>query len=66
MSDGPQAAAKWSKYSVEDGKLVRKSEFCPKCGWVFYGYSRKQKVMWPMWIHRNERVNQPMWVVLAP
>ena len=32
MSDGPQAAAKWSKYSVEDGKLVRKSEFCPKCG----------------------------------
>ena len=35
MSDGPQAAAKWSKYSVEDGKLVRKSEFCPKCGQVF-------------------------------
>ena len=32
MSDGPKAGAKWSKYSVEDGKLVRKSEFCPRCG----------------------------------
>ena len=32
MSDGPNASAKWSKYSVEDGKLVRKSEFCPQCG----------------------------------
>ena len=32
MSDGPNASAKWSKYSVEDGKLVRKAEFCPNCG----------------------------------
>ncbi len=32
MSDGPNAGAKWSKYSVEDGSLVRKSEFCPQCG----------------------------------
>ncbi|MAK96993.1 MAG: 30S ribosomal protein S27ae [Candidatus Thermoplasmatota archaeon] len=32
MSDGPNASAKWSKYSVEDGKLVRKAEFCPTCG----------------------------------
>ena len=34
MSDGPNARAKWSKYSVEDGKLVRKAEFCPepRCG----------------------------------
>lgn len=32
MSDGPNARAKWSKYSVEDGKLVRKAEFCPNCG----------------------------------
>ena len=32
MGDGPNAAAKWSKYSFEDGKLVRKQEFCPKCG----------------------------------
>ena len=32
MSDGPNASAKWSKYSVEDGKLVRKAEFCPQCG----------------------------------
>ena len=32
MSDGPNAGAKWAKYSVEDGSLVRKSEFCPQCG----------------------------------
>ncbi len=32
MSDGPKAGAKWSKYAVEDGNLVRKSEFCPQCG----------------------------------
>jgi len=28
----PNASAKWSKYGVEDGKLVRKAEFCPTCG----------------------------------
>ena len=32
MSDGPKAGAKWSKYSVEGGSLVRKAEFCPECG----------------------------------
>ena len=32
MSDGPKAGAKWSKYGIEDGKLVRKSAFCPTCG----------------------------------
>jgi len=32
MGDGPNTAAKWSKYGVEDGKLVRKAEFCPQCG----------------------------------
>ena len=32
MSDGPKAGAKWSKYAVEDGTLVRKAEFCPVCG----------------------------------
>ena len=32
MSDGPNASAKWSKYSVEGCSLVRKSEFCPLCG----------------------------------
>ena len=32
MSDGPNAGAKWSKYSVEDGTLVRKAEFCPEFG----------------------------------
>ena len=32
MGEGPNAAAKWSKYSVEDGTLVRNSEFCPRCG----------------------------------
>ena len=38
MGDNPSAAAKWSKYSIEDGKLTRKQEFCPKCGpGVFMG-----------------------------
>ncbi|MBJ64192.1 MAG: 30S ribosomal protein S27ae [Euryarchaeota archaeon] len=34
MGDGPKAGAKWSKYSIDDGKLVRKAEFCPNpnCG----------------------------------
>jgi small subunit ribosomal protein S27Ae len=32
MSDGPKVGAKWSKYAVEDGTLVRKAEFCPVCG----------------------------------
>ena len=32
MGDSPSASAKWSKYSVEDGKLVRKQAHCPKCG----------------------------------
>ena len=32
MGDGPNSAAKWSKYSIEDGSLVRNSEFCPRCG----------------------------------
>ena len=31
MSDGPNASAKWSKYGMDDGKLVRKAEFCPEC-----------------------------------
>jgi small subunit ribosomal protein S27Ae len=29
--DGPNPNGKWAKYSLEDGKLVRKGEFCPKC-----------------------------------
>ena len=32
VSDGPNASAKWSKYGTDDGKLVRKAEFCPECG----------------------------------
>ena len=32
MMSSPNASAKWSKYGVEDGKLVRKAEFCPTCG----------------------------------
>lgn len=32
VSDGPNASAKWSKYGMDDGKLVRKAEFCPECG----------------------------------
>ncbi|HIG02807.1 MAG TPA: 30S ribosomal protein S27ae [Candidatus Poseidoniales archaeon] len=31
MAD-PNNSAKWSKYSIEEGKLVRKAEFCPQCG----------------------------------
>ena len=31
MGDGPNANAKHSKYSIEDGKLVR-GEHCPYCG----------------------------------
>lgn len=32
MSDGPNPNGKWSKYAVDDeGKLVRKGEFCPRC-----------------------------------
>ena len=40
MSNGtPNAAAKWSHYGVDDeGKLVRKRRFCPRCGdGVFLG-----------------------------
>ena len=33
MGDGPNPRAKHSKYSLEDGKLVRKGEFCPEEGW---------------------------------
>lgn len=29
--DGPNPKGKWAKYSLEDGKLVRKGEFCPNC-----------------------------------
>ena len=32
MSEGPNPGSKWSKYSIEGGTLVRKSEFCPECG----------------------------------
>jgi len=32
MGDGPNPRAKHSKYSLEDGKLVRKGEFCPEEG----------------------------------
>jgi len=33
MGDGPNPKAKWSKYKIEDGKLVR-AEHCPvaRCG----------------------------------
>ena len=32
MGDGPNPRAKHSKYSLEDGKLVRNGEFCPEEG----------------------------------
>ena len=32
MGEGPNPNGKWSKYAVDDeGNLVRKSEFCPRC-----------------------------------
>ena len=36
VSDGPNASAKWSKYGMDDGKLVRKAEFCPSVDLVFF------------------------------
>ena len=38
MGDSPNTSAKWSKYSIEDGKLTRKGVVCTKCGpGVFMG-----------------------------
>ena len=38
MGEGPNPKGKHSKYSVEDGKMIRKGEFCPNCGpGVFLG-----------------------------
>lgn len=43
MGDGPNAKAKWSKYKVEDGKLVR-AESCPECGpGVFLAHHNNRK-----------------------
>jgi len=45
MADGPNAHGKHSKYSVEDGKMVRNGEFCPSCGpGVFLGVHEDRKV----------------------
>ena len=45
MGDGPNTAAKYNKYSIDDdGKLVRKAEFCPTCGpGVFLGVHANRK-----------------------
>ncbi len=32
MSDGPNPRAKWSKYAIEGGNLIRKGTVCPQCG----------------------------------
>tara|TARA_B100000945_G_C20037747_1_gene437610 strand:+ start:237 stop:410 length:174 start_codon:yes stop_codon:yes gene_type:complete len=38
MGEGPNPNSKHSKYSVEDGELVRKGTECPNCGpGVFMG-----------------------------
>ena len=43
MGDGPNAKAKWSKYKVEDGKLIR-AENCPNCGpGVFLAHHNNRK-----------------------
>ena len=41
----PNEHAKHSKYSIEDGKMIRKGEFCPSCGpGVFLGVHEDRKV----------------------
>ena len=46
MGDGPNPNGKHSKYSVEDGELVRKGEFCPTCGpGVFLGVHEDRKAV---------------------
>ena len=63
MGDSPSATAKWSKHSVEDGKLTRKQEFCPECGpGVFLAVHGRSEALWPLWLLCKERVitrNQP-------
>ena len=54
MMSSPNASAKWSKYGVEDGKLVRKAEFCPTCGPVFPRSSQRPQIVWPLWIHSQD------------
>ena len=45
MGEGPNPNAKHSKYSIEDGRLVRKGVTCPKCGpGVFLGEHSDSKV----------------------
>lgn len=45
MGDGPHPNGKHSKYSVEDGKLVRRGDFCPDCKeGVFLGVHEDRKV----------------------
>ena len=45
MGDGPNPNGKHSKYSVEDGKLVRRGDFCPDCKeGVFLGVHEDRKV----------------------
>ena len=45
MGDGPNPNGKDSKYSVEDGKLVRRGDFCPDCKeGVFLGVHEDRKV----------------------
>ena len=45
MGAGPNPNGKHSKYSVEDGKLVRRGDFCPDCKeGVFLGVHEDRKV----------------------
>ncbi len=45
MGDGPNPNSKHSKYSVEDGQLVRNGLECPHCGpGVFLGEHSDRKV----------------------
>ena len=41
----PNPQAKHTKYAIEGGSLIRKSEFCPICGpGVFLGIHKDRKV----------------------
>ena len=32
MAEGKNISKKWEMYTIEGDKLIRKNEFCPKCG----------------------------------
>ena len=44
MSDGPKSGSKTTHYEIDGDTLIRKTEFCPKCGpGVFMGVHSDRK-----------------------